>query len=33
MRTLFNGARKNKIRVRAADISQLVLESVLSAEG
>ncbi len=28
MRTLFNGARKNKIRVRAIDISQIVLESI-----
>jgi heterodisulfide reductase subunit D len=28
MRTLFNGARKAKIRVRPIDISQLVLESV-----
>jgi Fe-S oxidoreductase len=33
MRTLFNGARKNKIRVRAVDISQMVLESVMSADG
>ena len=32
MRTLFNGARKNKIRVRAVDISQIVLESVQNAE-
>lgn len=31
MRTLFNGARKNKIRVRAVDISQIVLESVENA--
>jgi heterodisulfide reductase subunit D len=31
MRTLFNGARKNKIRVRAMDISQIVLESVQNA--
>jgi Fe-S oxidoreductase len=31
MRTLFNGARTNKIRVRAVDISQLVLDSVRSA--
>jgi Fe-S oxidoreductase len=31
MRTLFNGARKNKIRLRAADISQIVLESVENA--
>ena len=28
MRTLYNGARKNQIRVRAVDISQIVLESV-----
>ena len=28
MRTLFNGARKNKIRLRVADISQVVLESI-----
>ncbi len=32
MRTLFNGARKNKIRMRAMDISQIVLESVQNAE-
>jgi Fe-S oxidoreductase len=32
MRTLFNGARKHKIRVRPIDISQLVLESVEAAE-
>jgi heterodisulfide reductase subunit D len=32
MRTLFNGARKNKIRVRAADISEIVLESMENAE-
>jgi hypothetical protein len=32
MRTLYNGARKHKIRVRAIDISQLVLESVEAAE-
>ena len=31
MRTLFNGARKNKIRVRPVDISQIVLESVENA--
>ena len=31
MRTLFNGARKNKIRVRVADISQIVLEAVEAA--
>ena len=31
MRTLFNGARKNKIRVRAVDVSQIVLESVENA--
>jgi heterodisulfide reductase subunit D len=31
MRTLFNGARKNKIRVRAVDISQIVLESIENA--
>jgi Fe-S oxidoreductase len=31
MRTLFNGARKNRIRVRAVDISQIVLEAVESA--
>jgi len=31
MRTLFNGARKNRIRVRAADISEIVLESVQNA--
>ena len=28
MRTLFNGARKNKLRLRAVDISQIVLESM-----
>ena len=28
MRTFFNGARKNKIRVRAVDFTQLVLESM-----
>lgn len=33
MRTLFNGARKNRIRVRALDLSQIVLESVESAGG
>ena len=32
MRTLYNGARSHKIRVRAIDISQLVLESVEAAE-
>jgi Fe-S oxidoreductase len=32
MRTLYNGARKHKIRVRAIDISQLVLESVEAVE-
>ncbi|MBN1582559.1 MAG: (Fe-S)-binding protein [Anaerolineae bacterium] len=32
MRTLFNGARKNKIRVRAIDLSQIVLESVQNAK-
>jgi heterodisulfide reductase subunit D len=32
MRTLYNGARKSKIRIRAVDISQIVLESVQSAE-
>jgi heterodisulfide reductase subunit D len=32
MRTLFNGARKNRIRLRAVDISQIVLESVEHAE-
>jgi hypothetical protein len=31
MRTLFNGARKNRIRVRAVDISEIVLESVQNA--
>ncbi len=31
MRTLFNGARANKIRVRAVDISQIVLESIENA--
>ncbi len=31
MRTLFNGARKARIRIRAMDISQIVLESVLNA--
>ena len=28
MRTFFNGARKNKIRIRAMDLTQLVLESI-----
>ena len=28
MRTFFNGARKNKIRIRAVDFTQLVLESI-----
>ena len=28
MRTFFSGARKNKIRVRAIDLTQLVLESI-----
>ena len=28
MRTFFNGARKNKIRIRAIDLTQLVLESI-----
>jgi heterodisulfide reductase subunit D len=32
MRTLYNGARKSKIRIHAVDISQIVLESVQSAE-
>jgi heterodisulfide reductase subunit D len=31
MRTLFNGARKNRIRVRAVDISEIVLEAVENA--
>jgi heterodisulfide reductase subunit D len=31
MRTLFNGARKNRIRIRAVDISEIVLESVQNA--
>jgi Fe-S oxidoreductase len=31
MRTFFNGARKNKIRLRAMDFTQLVLESIDSA--
>jgi Fe-S oxidoreductase len=31
MRTLYNGARKNKIRIRTVDISQIVLESVQNA--
>jgi heterodisulfide reductase subunit D len=31
MRTLFNGAKKNQIRVRAIDLSQIVLESVENA--
>jgi heterodisulfide reductase subunit D len=31
MRTLFNGARKNRIRVRPVDISEIVLESVENA--
>jgi predicted Fe-Mo cluster-binding NifX family protein len=31
MRTLFNGARQHKIRVRAVDISQIVLEAVENA--
>jgi heterodisulfide reductase subunit D len=31
MRTLFNGAKKNQIRVRAIDLSQVVLESVENA--
>ena len=33
MRTLYNGARSHKIRVRPIDISQLVLESVEAADG
>jgi len=33
MRTLFNGARKHKIRMRAVDISQIVLESIQSFQG
>jgi hypothetical protein len=33
MRTLFNGARKNRIRVRPVDLSQIVLESIESAGG
>jgi Fe-S oxidoreductase len=32
MRTLFNGARKTKIRVRPLDISQIVLEAVENAQ-
>jgi heterodisulfide reductase subunit D len=32
MRTLYNGARSHRIRVRPIDISQLVLESVEAAE-
>jgi heterodisulfide reductase subunit D len=32
MRTLYNGARKHKIRLRAVDISQIVLESVQNAD-
>jgi heterodisulfide reductase subunit D len=32
MRTLFNGARTHKIRVRAMDISQIVLESIENAQ-
>jgi heterodisulfide reductase subunit D len=31
MRTLFNGARKNRIRIRAVDISQIVLDAVEAA--
>ena len=31
MRTLFNGAKKNQIRLRAIDLSQVVLESVENA--
>ena len=30
MRTFFSGARKNKIRIRAIDLTQLVLESIES---
>ena len=33
MRTMHNGARKNKIRLRVMDISQIVLESLLSEVG
>jgi len=33
MRTLVKGARKSKIRVRAVDISQIVLESIENAGG
>jgi heterodisulfide reductase subunit D len=33
MRTLYNGARSHRIRVRPIDISQLVLESVEAADG
>ena len=32
MRTLYNGARKNRIRVRAVDISQIVLDSVQNVQ-
>jgi len=32
MRTLHNGARKNRIRVRAVDISQIVLEALENAQ-
>jgi len=32
MRTLYNGARKNRIRVRAVDISQIVLEALENAQ-
>lgn len=31
MRTLFNGARKHKVRLRVADISQIVLESAMNS--
>ena len=33
MRTLYNGARKNKIRLRVQDISQVVLESIETETG
>jgi Fe-S oxidoreductase len=32
MRTFFNGARKNKIRIRAMDLTQLLLESIESGQ-
>jgi len=32
MRTFFNGARKNKIRIQATDFTQIVLESLESAQ-